>query len=79
MECIMCSKELGLGVKVVVMPFPAAGEGRYLVAHLECLPRAEEIETNMIGYFLEGSGRFFVPRERVVDLEPIQEEVDGHA
>ena len=79
MECIMCSREIGLGVKVVVVPFPAAGEGRYLVAHVGCLPKAEEIETNMVGYFLQGSGRFFVPRERVVDLEPVEAGEGGDA
>jgi len=70
-ECIMCSEKIELGTKVIVMPFPAAGEGRYLVAHQSCLPGGEEIETNMAGYFLGRGERFFVPRERVVDLEPV--------
>jgi len=69
----MCPKKIELGKKVVVMPFPAAGEGCYLVAHLSCLPQAEGVKDNEVGYFLEGSGWFFVPIERVADLEPIED------
>ena len=79
MECIMCRKEVGLGTRVVVMPFPAAGEDCYLLVHPECRPGAEEIETNIVGYFLQGSGLFFVPRERVADLEPIEGEEESDA
>ena len=74
MECIMCRKEVRLGTRVVVMPFPAAGEDCYLVIHPKCRPGAEEIETNVVGYFLEGSGRFFVPWERVADLASLEDE-----
>lgn len=77
MQCIMCSKTIGLGKKVVVVPFPAAGENCYLVAHLSCLPQAEGIEDNEVGYFLEGFDCFFVPRTRVADLEPLEEEEVG--
>lgn len=72
MICISCTKEVGLGKRVVVIPFPAAGEDCFLVAHPECCPSAVEHEGNRVGYFLEGSGRFFVPRERVMDLEPVE-------
>lgn len=74
MICIRCTKEIGLGIKVVVILFPAAGEDCFLVGHPECCPRALEHEGNRVGYFLRGSGRFFVPRERVMDLEPIERE-----
>ena len=37
-------------------------------------PGAEKIETNMVGYFLQGSGKFFVPRELVGHLEPTAEQ-----
>jgi len=72
-------KEVGLGIKVVVIPFPAAGEDCFLVGHLECCPKALEVEENVVGCFLQGSGRFFVPWERVADLEPVldEEEDDG--
>ena len=71
MKCIKCAKKIGLGIKVVVIPFPAAGEDRYLVAHPGCCRDALGEGRNRVGYFLEGSGRFFVPREMVIDLEPI--------
>ena len=70
MKCIKCGKKIGLGIKVVVIPFPAAGEDRYLVAHPGCCRDALGEGRNRVGYFLEGSGRFFVPREMVMDLEP---------
>lgn len=79
MECILCADDVGLGERVVVMPFPAAGEECYLVAHHECCPGAEEIATNMVGYFLQGSGKFFVPRGLVVHLEPTGGEEEGGA
>ena len=74
MECIICGCDVGLGERAVVMPFPAAGEECYLVVHHECCPEAEKIETNMVGYFLQGSGKFFVPRELVGHLEPTEGE-----
>lgn len=72
MKCIKCMGDIGLGKKVIVIPFPAAGEDCFLVAHLRCLPKAQEVEGNAVGYFLQGSGRFFVPRLRVIDLEPVE-------
>lgn len=74
MMCIKCMEELGLGIKVVVISFPAAGEDRFLVGHPECLPKALEVEGNLVGYFLRGSERFFVPQARVADLEPLEGE-----
>lgn len=69
MKCIRCMDEVWVGTKVVVIPFPAAGENCYLVAHAKCCPKALEVETNEVGYFLQGSGRFFVPSARIADLE----------
>lgn len=77
MQCIKCMQEIGLGIKTVVIPFPAAGEDCFLVAHPECCPEAAAYEGNVVGYFLRGSGRFFVPLERVADLMPTEEEEDG--
>jgi len=77
MQCIKCMRGVGLGIKVVVIPFPAAGEDCFLVAHPECCPEAVAYEGNTVGYFLRGSGRFFVPQERVADLAPVEGEELG--
>ena len=77
MECVMCGDQAVVAEKVVMLPFPAAGENAYLVAHVSCLPGAAGVGENVVGYYLEGSAPFFVPRSAVVQFEPVEEDRDS--
>ncbi len=72
----MCGDQAVVAKNVVMLPFPAAGENAFLVAHVSCLPGAAGVGANVVGYYLEGSPPFFVPRSAVVQFEHIQEEVE---
>ncbi len=65
MICLKCLREIGLGQRVFVVPFPAAGEDAFLIVHPACMPNLEGRENVLDGFFVEGSERVFVPRALV--------------
>jgi hypothetical protein len=69
MICLQCQQEIELGKRVFVIPFSAYAEDAFLFAHPDCMPNLEGRESVLDGYYVEGSGRVFVPREMVEALK----------
>ena len=69
MICLCCQKTIEPGRKVVVIPFPAAGAQRVLIAHATCCPKAVGYKGNEVGIFVLGSALFFVPWEAIAGFE----------
>jgi hypothetical protein len=77
MICLHCGQEIELGKRVFVIPFPTYAEDAFLFAHPECMPNLEGRENILDGYYVEGSGRVFIPREVVEALEGADKEEGG--
>ncbi len=69
MLCLHCEEPIELGKRVFVVPFPTYAEDAYLFAHPDCMPNLEGRENILDGYYIEGSGRVFIPRELVEILK----------
>jgi hypothetical protein len=69
MICLHCEQPIELGKRVFVIPFPTYAEDAYLFAHPDCMPNLEGRESILDGYYIEGSGRVFIPHELVEALK----------
>lgn len=69
MICLQCQREIELGKRVFVIPFSAYAEDAFLFAHPDFMPNLEGRESVLDGYYVEGSGQVFVPREMVEALK----------
>ena len=77
MICLHCEKEIGLGKRVFVIPFPTYAEDAYLFAHPDCMPNLEGRENILDGYYVEGGSRVLVPRKLVEALKGAERSEGG--